>query len=59
MEKTKENFDKYLDNLYEDQGNPFQHLGITGSQVIKKCDPISYEVGFSEWEQDQEEVQHD
>ena len=55
MEKTRENFDKYLDRLYEDRGNPFEDLGITGSKVIKGLDPTLYEVGFSEWEAETEE----
>lgn len=54
MEKTRENFDKYLNRLYEERGNPFEDLGITGSKVIRNLDPIAYEVGFSEWEAEEE-----
>ena len=58
MKKTKENFDTYLDRLYEEQRSPFEDLGITGSKIIKYFDPISYEVGFSKWEPEEETENH-
>ena len=45
-------YDKWLDSLYEDRGNPFP---FPASRIIKEIDPTMYEVGFDDYISEKEE----
>ena len=41
-------YDEVLDEIFSNQ------LDIPSSDILKKCDPIRYECGFSDWLDSQE-----